>query len=188
MRLAIDVMGGDDAPDAIVKGCLDALPHIAEDDTLILVGDKPVIEDIVGERGVSDGRIEIVHAPETIEMHEPPVEAVRTKQDSSLVRMVLLGSARKTDNPVDVVISAGNTGACVSAATMYMKRLPGVHRPGIACVIPALHGPVVLCDVGANPEPRATHLAQYGVVAEAYAREVRGVDPPRVGLTYLGVE
>lgn len=188
MRLAIDVMGGDDAPDAIVKGCLDALPHIAEDDALILVGNRPVVEDIVAERGVSDPRIEIVHAPDSIEMSEPPVEAVRSKPESSLVKMVLLGSSRKTDNPVDVVISAGNTGACVSAATMYMKRLPGVHRPGIACVIPALHGPVVMCDVGANPEPRATHLAQYGVMAEAYARKVLGIASPRVALMNIGSE
>lgn len=188
MRLAIDVMGGDDAPDAIVKGCLEALPLIASDDRLILVGNARVVEDIISERGVSDARIEIVDAQTTIEMHEPPVEAVRSKQDSSLVKMVLLGSARKTDAPVDVVISAGNTGACVSAATMYMKRLPGVHRPGIACVIPALHGPVVMCDVGANPEPRATHLAQYAVMAETYAKKVLGIDSPRVALMNIGSE
>ena len=188
MRLAIDVMGGDDAPDAIVKGCLEALPLISGDDRLVLVGDQPVVEDIVSERGVADPRIEILHAPDTIEMHEPPVEAVRSKQDSSLVRMVLRGSARKTDDPVDVVISAGNTGACVSAATMYMKRLPGVHRPGIACVIPALHGPVVMCDVGANPEPRATHLAQYAVMAETYAKRVLGIGSPRVALMNIGSE
>jgi len=188
MRLAIDVMGGDDAPDAIVKGCLEALPLISDDDRLILVGNRPIIEDIISERGVSDARIEIIHAPNTIEMDESPVEAVRSKQDSSLVRMVLLGSARKTEDPVDVVISAGNTGACVSAATMYMKRLPGVHRPGIACVIPALHGPVVMCDVGANPEPRQTHLAQYAVMAETYAKKVLGIASPRVSLMNIGSE
>ena len=66
--------------------------------------------------------------------------------------------------------------------------LPGVHRPGIACVIPALHGPVVMCDVGANPEPRATHLAQYGVMAEAYAKKVLGIESPRVSLMYIGSE
>lgn len=188
MRLAIDVMGGDDAPDAIVKGCLDALPMIDADDRLVLVGDGPVIEDIIAERGVSDDRIEILHAPTTIEMHEPPVEAVRSKPESSLVKMVLAGSSRKCDDPVDVVISAGNTGACVSAATMHMKRLPGVHRPGIACVIPALHGPVVMCDVGANPEPRPSHLAQYAVMAETYAKRTLGIASPRIALMNIGSE
>ena len=123
MRLAIDVMGGDNAPDAIVKGCLDALPIIGEDDQLILVGDEAVIRDIMHERGGADDRIQIHHAPTTIGMDESPVDAVRAKGDSSLVQMVTLASKRKTPDPVDVVISAGNTGACVSAATMYMNRL-----------------------------------------------------------------
>ena len=188
LRFAVDAMGGDDAPDEIVRGCLDALPELNDDDHLILVGDGPVIQDIIHERGAPDPRVEIVHTDSTIEMHESPVEAVRAKQDSSLVRMIALGSARKSKDPVDVVISAGNTGACVSAATMYMKRLRGVHRPGIACVIPALHGPVVMCDVGANPEPRPTHLAQYGLMAETYARRTLGIDHPRVAVLNIGSE
>ncbi|MEO1130371.1 MAG: phosphate acyltransferase PlsX [Planctomycetota bacterium] len=188
MRFAIDVMGGDNAPDAIVKGCLDALALLEENDRLLLVGDEAVIRDIVHERGVDDPRVEVVHAADTIEMHEPPVEAVRSKPESSLVKMVTLGSSRKSDDPVDVVISAGNTGACVSAATMHMKRLPNAHRPGIACVIPALHGPVVLCDVGANPEPRASHLMQYAVMAETYAQKVVGIETPRVALLNIGSE
>ncbi len=188
MRFAIDAMGGDHAPDAIVRGSLDALDYLDADDRLVLVGDEGVIADIVSERGVSDQRIVIEHASEVIEMHEPPVQAVRSKPDSSLVRMALLGAGRKTDEPADVVISAGNTGACVSAATMYMKRLRGVHRPGIATAIPAFHGPVVLCDVGANPEPRALHLAQYAAMAETYAKRVLSIDSPRVALMNIGSE
>jgi glycerol-3-phosphate acyltransferase PlsX len=188
MRIAIDVMGGDDAPDAIVRGCLDALPHLPSDDRLVLVGDASVVEDIIHERGALDDRIELVDTHVEIEMHESPVEAVRTKPDSSLVRMVMLGSARKSPEPVDVVISAGNTGACVSAATMHMKRLKGVHRPGIACVIPALHGPVVMCDVGANPEPRPSHLYQYALMADTYARKMLGIESPRVALMNIGSE
>jgi glycerol-3-phosphate acyltransferase PlsX len=188
MRIAVDVMGGDHAPDAIVHGCVDGLAHLGADDRLVLVGDAPVVEEILRERGVSDGRLVIEHAPQTIEMHESPVEAVRAKGDSSLVRMVHMGSTRKSDDPVDVVISAGNTGACVSAATMFMKRLPKVHRPGIACTIPTPNGPVVMCDVGANPEPRATHLAQYGVMAEVVARRVVGIESPRVAQLNIGAE
>lgn len=188
MRIAIDAMGGDHAPDAIVKGCLEALPLLAPDDTLILVGDRHVIEDIVREKGVRDPRLTVEHTTQIITMEDSPVEAVRAKPDSSLVRMAQLGSSRRSDTPADVVISAGNTGACVSAATMYMKRLPGAHRPGIACTIPSLGGPVVLCDVGANPEPRATHLAQYGVMAEVYAKRVLGKSNPRVAQMNIGSE
>lgn len=188
MRIAVDAMGGDHAPDAIVKGCLEALTLIAPNDSLILIGDRAVIEDIIRERGARDDRLEIVHAESVIGMDESPVEAVRAKQDSSIVKMALLGSSRKTACPADVVISAGNTGACVSAATMYMKRLPGAHRPGIACTIPTFHGPVVLCDVGANPEPRSTHLAQYAVMAEVYARRVLGIERPRVAQLNIGAE
>lgn len=190
MRIAVDVMGGDHAPDAIVTGCLDALDILQPGDKLVLVGDRAVITDIALERGISgaDPRLELVDAPQNIEMHESPVEAVRSKPDSSLVKMALLGSARKTTNPVDVVISAGNTGACVSAATMYMKRLRGVHRPGIACTIPALHGPVVVSDVGANPEPRPMHLAQYGIMASVYAQHMLGIQRPRVAQMNIGSE
>ncbi|MGP1347185.1 MAG: phosphate acyltransferase PlsX [Phycisphaerales bacterium] len=188
MRIAVDAMGGDHAPDEIVKGCIEALALLDADDELILVGDEPIVRDILSERGASDGRLTIVHAPSVIEMHESPVEAVRSKPDSSLVRMCMLGSARKTEHPADVVLSAGNTGACVSGATMHMKRLEGVHRPGIATAIPALHGPVVLCDVGANPEPRASHLAQYAVMAEVYASRVLHIDRPRIALMNIGSE
>ena len=188
MRIAIDVMGGDHAPDAIVKGCVEALPLIAPDDELILVGDRAVIEDILSDRGVADRRVTIEATTQVISMDDSPVEAVRAKPDSSLVRLAMLGSSRKTARPADVVISAGNTGACVSAATMYMKRLPGAHRPGIACTIPSLAGPVVLCDVGANPEPRATHLAQYGVMADVFARRMLGKTSPRVAQMNIGSE
>lgn len=188
MRLAIDAMGGDHAPDEIVKGCFDALSFLDADDRLILLGDAGVIGEIASERGVDDARVEVVGTTETIGMHESPVEAVRSKPDSSLVRMAKLGSVRHAELPADVVISAGNTGACVSAATMFMKRLRGVHRPGIGCVIPALHGPVVLIDVGANPEPRATHLAQYALMGEIYAQRVLGIESPRVSLLNIGSE
>ncbi len=191
MRIAVDAMGGDHAPDAIVKGCLEALPLLGDEDRLVLVGDEAVIRDIAEEKGLSSAlaaRLDIVHATQNIEMHESPVEAVRGKPDSSIVRMSLLGSARKTRDPVDVVISAGNTGACVSAATMYMKRLRGVHRPGIACTIPSFHGPVVVSDVGANPEPRPSHLAQYGIMSAVYAEHVLGIKNPRVAQMNIGSE
>lgn len=187
MRIAIDVMGGDHAPDAILKGCVDALPILAPDDHLILVGPPRIIDDYLTERGVRDPRLSIEPAEQVITMDDSPAKAVRAKPESSIVKMALLGS-RKHERPADVVLSAGNTGACVSAAIMHMKRLPGVHRPGIAVTIPAFHGPVVLCDAGANPEPRPSHLWQYGLMAETYSRVVLGIANPRIGVMNIGAE
>jgi glycerol-3-phosphate acyltransferase PlsX len=187
MRLGVDVMGGDHAPDAVLKGCVDALSVLRPEDELVLIGPEGLIREYLGERGVSDPRVRIEHAPDVIPMDEPPTRGVRQRTESSIVKMALLGS-HKSENPVDVVISAGNTGACVAAAIMHMKRLPGVHRPGIAVTIPAFHGPIVLCDAGANPEPRGTHLWQYGVMADVLAREVLGIENPRVALMNIGSE
>lgn len=187
MRIAIDVTGGDHAPNAILAGCVDALPLLDDDDRLILVGPTETIEAFLNEQDVRDHRLLIEPASESIGMHEAPVDAVRQKKDSSIVRLCQLAS-RKAEQPVDAVISAGNTGAFVSAATMEMRRLRGVHRPGIAATIPSFHGPFVLCDVGANPEPRANHLAQYALMAETYASRVLGIDKPRVALLNIGAE
>ena len=187
MRIGIDVMGGDHAPDEILKGAIAALELIADDDQLVLIGNKDTIEAQLKERGVNDPRIAIEHASEVIDMGDMPARAVRAKQDSSIVRMAMLGS-HKIDNPLDVVLSAGNTGACVAACIMHMKRLKGVHRPGIAVTIPAFHGPVVLCDAGANPEPRGTHLWQYAVMADVVAKETLGIAEPRVALMNIGSE
>lgn len=187
MRLAVDAMGGDGAPDEIVKGCAHALDELREDDRLVLFGDSGIIKDILGEMRVSDPRLCVEHCGSVIGMDESPVEAIKAKNDSSIVRMARRGS-QKSDDPVDAVMSAGNTGACVSAGTMFMRRLPGVHRPGIAVTIPTFKGPVVLCDAGANPEPRPLHLAQYGVMAEVYAKHTLGIENPRVAQLNIGAE
>lgn len=187
MRLAIDVMGGDHAPDAVLKGCIEALPILDAQDHLILVGPPTIIEDFLSDRGVSDGRITIEAATDIIAMDESAAKAVRAKPDSSIVRLAHLGSV-KADLRADAVLSAGNTGACVSAAIMRMKRLPGVHRPGIAVTIPALAGPVVLIDAGANPEPKPLHLWQYGIMADAYARATLRIEKPRIAQMNIGSE
>ncbi len=190
MRIAVDAMGGDHAPDAIVRGCADALADLAPDDRLVLVGREKDIREVLSERGAaaSDPRIEIVHCDEVIGMDESPVDSVRAKKNSSIVVSAQIGSVRNTINRCDVVLSAGNTGACVSAATMQMKRLPGVHRPGIAVTFPAFHGPVVLCDAGANPEPRPSHLWQYGLMSETFAKTVLGIESPRIAQMNIGSE
>ncbi|QDU32887.1 Phosphate acyltransferase [Poriferisphaera corsica] len=191
MRIAVDVMGGDNAPDAIITGCLDAIELLSSDDTLVLIGDQELIEEAIAERTLSDDdkqRLEIVGTTQSIGMGESPVQAIRDKPDSSLVVMGKMAGRKAGDKKVDVIISAGNTGACVAAAQMSLRRLPGVHRPGIAIILPTFHGPVVLCDVGANPEPRPSHLYQYAKMSAIYSREVLGVDNPRVALLSIGGE
>lgn len=189
MRIAVDVMGGDHAPDAIVRGCVEALALLAPDDELVLVGRRGDIEELLAERGESaiDHRLRIVHAEQVIGMDESPAKAIKGKPESSIVKMTWLGS-RRSDLPCDVVLSAGNTGACVAAATVGMRRLPGVHRPWIAVTIPAFHGPLVLSDAGANPEPRASHLWQYGIMSAVFAETALGISRPRVATLNIGSE
>ncbi|MFN0131054.1 MAG: phosphate acyltransferase PlsX [Phycisphaerales bacterium] len=189
MRLAIDVLGGDHAPDVVLNGGLDALSLLDPADQIVWVGPQDMIRDFLDERGIRDPRISIEHATQNIEMHEQPAKAVRQKPDSTIVRMARLGSQKAPhERRADAVMSAGNTGACVSAAIMQMKRLPGVHRPGIAVTIPTFAGPLVLIDAGSNPEPRPTHLWQYGIMADTYARHVLGIPNPRIAQMNIGTE
>ncbi len=186
MRIGVDVMGGDNAPDAILAGALDAACHLSENDTLVLVGDAAVIRSSVDTHEYRS-RIEIVHTTEVVAMDEPPVEAVRAKQDSSITVLARLAS-HKVDNPLDAIVSAGSTGAQVTAAQMYMRRLQHVHRPGIAVIVPTLAGNVILIDVGANIEPKPHHLAQYGVMGAVLSELATGVQNPRVALMNIGGE
>lgn len=190
MRIAVDVMGGDNAPDAILAGSLDAVPLLAPDDQLVLIGDEAIIREYLVERRLTgDPRIIIDPTTEVIGMEEPPVTAVRNKPHSSIVRMAKLGGHRHAGaQRCDVIISAGNTGACVASVQMAMRRLPGVHRPGIAITMPTFHGPIVICDVGANPEPRPSHLHQYGHMSAVYCNRILGVQSPRVALLSIGGE
>lgn len=188
MRIGVDVMGGDYAPDPILKGALQSLEGLAPDDTLVLIGDRAVIEEGLQERGLRDSRVEIVGTSQVIGMDESPVEAVRTKSDSSIVVMSKMASPKAGAKRLDAIVSAGNTGACVTAAQMFMRRLPNVHRPGIAVTVPTFAGPIVLIDVGANIEPKPHHLAQYGVMGDVYARRILGIANPRVALMNVGGE
>lgn len=190
MRIALDVMGGDNAPDAILNGGLSAAEVLADDDQLVLIGDEELIREGLREAGLhNDARFVIEATDQVIEMGDSPVTALRAKPNSSIVKMAWLGSEKKAgDQHCQAIISAGNTGACVAAAQMSMRRLPGVHRPGIAIVMPTFHGPVVICDVGANPEPKPSHLYQYAIMAGVYAEKVLGIDNPKVGVMNIGGE
>ncbi len=187
MRAAVDVMGGDKAPEAILAGCWEAAPLLDASDVVLLVGDRDVIDPALADAPIPEDKkacYKPVYTTQVIAMDESPVEAVRTKPDSSISvmnKLVAKGEA-------DVAISAGNTGACVAAAQLRMRLLPGVSRPGIAIILPTFYGPVVLCDVGANPEPKAKHLQQYGLMASAYSHAICGIENPRVGLLSIGEE
>ena len=153
----------------------------------------PSSRDYLSEHGIDDERVVVVATSQVIAMDESPVEAVRSKPDSSIAVLAELASERKAsrrglDAPLDAILSAGNTGACVSAAQMHMRRLRHVHRPGIAVTIPTFAGPIVLIDVGANIEPKPHHLAQYGAMGSVYAKSILGIEAPRVALMNVGGE
>jgi len=182
MRIAIDAMGGDNAPNEIIAGAIEAIDFLDDDDSLILVGQ----EDVLSKRLKKKHRekISIVNATEVIDMDESPIDSIRKKRKSSIAVMAKM-SAR---DEADAVISAGNTGACVAAFQMRMRNLPGVNRPGIAVVFPTFEGPVTICDVGANIACKPINLYQYAVMASLHSKYILGIDNPRVGIMSIGKE
>ena len=177
-------MGGDFGPPALVAGSVMALREYPRIDKLFLVGDTPQIEAELKKQGCNDGRVEITHSTQVVEMSDKPVESVRRKKDSSISRAVDLvkhGSA-------DAVVSAGHTGAAVASTTIKLRTLPGVERPGIASVIPTESNLFVLIDAGANVDAKPMHLLQYGIMGSVYSRHVLGFENPCVGLMSIGEE
>jgi glycerol-3-phosphate acyltransferase PlsX len=185
MRIGIDAMGSDAAPLQEVKGALACREFLAPDDQIVLVGDEELLrKHLDGEGDGWQDLVEIQHAGKVIGMNEPPVEALRAKPDSSVATLVKMHK----EGGVDACISAGNTGAYVAASQMLLRRLPGVHRPGITILTPTYNGLVAICDVGANVNCRPQHLHQYGVMASVYLNAIGGIRDPRVGLLSVGEE
>jgi glycerol-3-phosphate acyltransferase PlsX len=184
MRIAVDAMGGDHAPDEIIAGALEALPRLDKEDSLLLVGPQELLETRLAAARYDRERLSIVDAPDVIAMDEKPIDSLRKKPRSSIG---VLAKLAKLDR-ADAVISAGNTGACVAAFQMRMRTLPGVNRPGIAVVFPSTVGPVTICDVGANIACKPINLYQYGLMASIYSRHFLGIQNPRVGLMSIGEE
>ena len=184
MRIAIDAMGGDNAPGEIIAGVLESIDLLDDNDEMIIVGPQDIIEPQLPSEKSRKGAISVVHAPQVIDMDEQPVESLRKKRKSSIAVMAKMAKLQQ----VDAVISAGNTGACVAAFQMRMRNLPGVNRPGIAVVFPTFEGPVTICDVGANIACKPINLYQYGVMAKIYSKHLHGIENPRVGLMSIGQE
>src|SRR5664279_5418472 len=178
MKIALDAMGGDFGPPNIVGGAVMALKEYPHIEKLFLVGDTPRIEKELKQHRCSDGRIEIVHATQVVEMSDGAVDSVRRKKDSSVSRAVDL--VKKGD--ATAIVTAGHTGAAVAATTIKLRTLPGVERPGIAAVIPTEHNLFVLIDAGANVDARPIHLLQYGIMGSVYSRHVLRFENPCVGL------
>lgn len=184
MRIGLDVMGGDFAPREIIAGAAKGLSFLGGDDQLALYGPRELIQRECAAVGLDDSRVSIEHCSEVIEMDDSPVEAVRQKRDSTIMRMAAAGGKKQ----LEALISAGNTGAFVAACQLRIKPIENVSRPGIAVVMPTFHGPVVLCDVGANVAPKARHLHEYAHMGSLYMRNVLGKRDPRVGLISIGEE
>jgi glycerol-3-phosphate acyltransferase PlsX len=184
MRIGIDAMGSDGAPATEVRGALEAREFLSPDDRIVLVGRREEILPHLEGSGDWQQYIDVEHAEQVVTMNESPVEALRAKPQSSLMVLAQLAHAGE----LDACVSAGNTGAFVAAAQMRLRRLDNVHRPGIAILTPTFHGPVAVCDVGANVQPRPQHLHQYGVMASVYIEALCGIDRPRVGLLSIGEE
>lgn len=183
MKVIVDAMGGDNAPQAVIEGCMLALKEQPEL-SITLTGLSEVIENELRKYEFDASRINIVHATQVIDMAEPPVEAIRHKSDSSLVK----GLRLLKQGEGGVFITAGSTGATIAGATLIVKRLPGVKRPALAPLLPSRTGKVLLIDCGANSECRPSFLAQFALMGSAYMSRVEGVEAPRVGLVNNGAE
>jgi glycerol-3-phosphate acyltransferase PlsX len=171
IRVAVDAMGGDRAPDEVIAGALEVASAEIE----------PIL---VGPRGLATGGLRLIEAPDTIEMHEKPADAVRGKPESSLV--VACRAVGAAD--ADAVVSAGNTGAMLAAGLVHIRRLRGVNRPAIGVVIPARDGPTVLIDAGANVDARAEHLLQFAHMGSVFVEEILERRNPTVRLLSIGEE
>lgn len=183
MRIALDAMGGDDAPRINIEGAIAAL-RSQPDLEVLLVGDRPLLDQLVAASGYSGERLTLVPSTDFVGMAEKPMDALRKKPDCSIaVCWKLMASGQ-----AEAVISAGNTGGVVASGLRTRLFLKGIKRPGIAVVLPTLTGRAVLMDVGANPGAKPEHLAQYAVMGSIYAKEFLGVPQPRVGLMNIGSE
>ncbi|MCI7812185.1 MAG: phosphate acyltransferase PlsX [Lachnospiraceae bacterium] len=183
VRVAVDAMGGDNAPEQIVKGAVDAV-NSKKEIKVILTGKKDQIERELGKYTYPKEQIEIVHAGEVIEMAEPPVKAIRTKKDSSIV--VGMNLVKKKE--ADAFVSAGSTGAVLVGGQLIVGRIKGVERPPLAPLIPTKNGVALLVDCGANVDARPSHLVQFAQMGSIYMEHVIGIKNPRVGIVNIGAE
>ena len=187
MKILLDAMGGDNAPDANIKGAISAIDDIEAE--VVLIGKEDIINTKVIEfygkplKEISD-RISVYNATETIEMEDIPTQAIKNKKDSSMV----VGFNLLKQGYGDVFISAGNSGALLTGATLLVGRIKGVDRPALAGILPAYHGRLVLMDCGANTNCKPINLLQFAQMSSIYMRNTLGIESPKIGLLNIGTE
>jgi glycerol-3-phosphate acyltransferase PlsX len=179
MKIALDAMGGDFAPQMIVEGAYIASSSL--DVELLLIGDEGKIRETIGPRNIP---FNIVHTDEFIGMDEHPTQAIKNKKKASLVLAVEMLKNKE----VDAVVSAGNTGAFVACASIMLGTIPGIERPSIGVVIPTLNTPVFIIDTGANVDCKPNYFYQFAIMGMVYSHNVLGIEKPRVGLLNIGAE
>ena len=185
IRIGLDAMGGDFAPQVAVKGAVMALSSLGNDSRIVLYGDAEAIRALLAKEGVAEERFDIVATSEVIEMGDHPVRAFQQKRDSSIV----VGFQHLAEGVINGFASAGSTGAMMVGSMQVVKVLEGVIRPTISTVVPTSTGaPVMLLDVGLNVDCRADVLEQYALIGSIYAESVLGIEKPRVALLNIGTE
>lgn len=185
MKIGIDVLGGDFAPEANLEGAKLALAELPEDVSIVLIGDRDVISSGLSSFNGDDSRFEILHAPDVITMHDHPTRAIPQKPNSSIaVGFDLLASGE-----IQAFASTGNTGAMLVGAIYKVNTIPGVIRPCITSVLPAIDGTdALLLDVGSNADCKPDVLYQFAVLGSLYSRSVQGIENPKVALLNIGEE
>ena len=183
VKVAVDAMGGDNAPQSTVKGAVDALDK-SQEIFVYLVGQEEVLKAELEQYDYPKDRLKIVNASEIIEMAEPPVMAIRKKKDSSIV----VGMKMVHDGEADAFVSAGSTGAVLVGGQLIVGRVKGVERPPLAPLIPTEKGFSLLIDCGANVDARASHLVQFARMGSIYMENIMGVKNPKVGIVNIGAE
>ncbi len=185
MRIGVDILGGDFAPEATVHGCMLAAPDLPAGARLVLIGDENRIRSICARENFDHGVFDVVHTTECIEMGEHPARSFAQKPNASVV----LGFKLLATGEIDGFASAGNTGAMMVGAMQVIKSIPGVIRPCIAAMVPRpTEKPLLLLDVGINPDCSQEELNQYAILGSIYARQVLNIPSPRVGLLNIGEE
>ena len=185
MRIGLDVMGGDFAPDAVIEGAVDSLQHLSLNEKLVLIGDESSIYRKLSEMQVEPSLFEIIHTSQVIEMADHPAKAFSQKKNSSIA----VGYGMLKSGVLDGFCSAGNTGAMLVGASYTVNVIPGVLRPALATVLPCVDDRYsVILDIGLNPDCKQDVLLQYGILGSIYAKYVLGTENPTVGLLNIGEE